>query len=105
MFQAASAAAVFFFLIPLAAAFRFLTVFAGAVARFPPFLAMANSSIECPSLSSAASHRGVAPLPAHVSPPGPRYFGGTDLPRIALTRPGRPAGRPRFDQACQNFLI
>ena len=57
---------------------------------------MANSSIECPSLSSAVSHRGVAPLPAHVSPPGPRYFGGTDLPRIALTRPGFPAGRPRF---------
>ena len=47
-------------------------------------------------LSSAVSHRGVAPLPAHVSPPGPRYFGGTDLPRIALTRPGFPAGRPRF---------
>src|SRR5215208_3427111 len=39
--------------------------------------AIKNSSDLWPSFLSAASHRGIAPLPAHVSPFGPRYFGAT----------------------------
>src|SRR5215216_467350 len=45
------------------------TVFAG--------FAIKNSSGLWPSFLSAASHFGIAPLPAHVSPFRPRYFGGT----------------------------
>jgi hypothetical protein len=41
----------------------------------------------------ATSQRGATPRPAHVSPFGPRYLGGTFLPRRALPRPG---GRPRL---------
>src|SRR5215813_2688569 len=33
-----------------------------------------------PPLIAATSQRGLAPRPAHVSPDGPRYFGGTFLP-------------------------
>src|SRR5215217_7874998 len=42
--------------------------------------AIKNSSGLWPSFLSAASHFGIAPLPAHVSPFGPRYFGATFTP-------------------------
>src|SRR5262245_10100744 len=54
-------------------------------------LSIAKSSILRPCLIRAASHRGLAPRPAQVSPPGPRYFGGTLRPFIAERRP--PAAR------------
>src|SRR5262245_8657131 len=38
-------------------------------------LSIANSSSLRPCWISAASHRGRAPRPAQVSPPGPRYLG------------------------------
>src|SRR5262245_11427963 len=53
-------------------------------------LSIAKSSILRPCLSRAASHRGRAPRPAQVSPPGPRYFGGTLRPFIAERRPHAP---------------
>src|SRR5262245_17267307 len=53
-------------------------------------LSIAKSSILRPCLSRAASHRGRAPRPAQVSPPGPRYFGGTLRPFIAERRPPPP---------------
>src|SRR5262249_15792895 len=37
-----------------------------------------------PPLIAATSQRGFSPRPAQVSPDGPRYFGGTFLPRNAL---------------------
>src|SRR5262245_58667361 len=54
-------------------------------------LSIAKSSILRPCLIRAASHRGLAPRPAQVSPLGPRYFGGTLRPFIAERRP--PAAR------------
>ena len=56
-------------------------------------LLMANSSILRPSFISAVSHRGRAPRPAQVSPPGPRYFGATFRPFIAERRPDEPQPR------------
>ena len=46
-----------------------------------------KSSIFFPRLIAATSQRGLAPRPAHVSPDGPRYFGGTFLPFNALPPP------------------
>ena len=48
-----------------------------------------------PLASSAASHSGKRPRPAHNSPLGPRYFGAT-LPRLRLLAgvAALPAGRP-----------
>src|SRR5262245_65170694 len=57
-------------------------------------LSIAKSSILRPCLSRAASHRGRAPRPAQVSPPGPRYFGGTLRPFIAERRPPRELAPP-----------
>jgi hypothetical protein len=55
---------------------------------FRPFpAAIKKSSSFFPSLIAATSHRGFAPRPAQVSPDGPRYFGGTFLPRNALPPP------------------
>jgi hypothetical protein len=51
---------------------RLAAVFAG--------FAIKNSSGLWPSFLSAASHFGMAPLPAQVSPFGPRYFGATFTP-------------------------
>src|SRR5215510_8032572 len=53
-------------------------------------LSIRKSSSFFPSLIAAASQRGLAPLPAQVSPDGLRYFGGTFLPFNVL-----PPGRPR----------
>src|SRR5262245_35194134 len=50
-------------------------------------LSIANSSSLRPCLISAASHRGRAPRPAQVSPPGPRYLGATLRPFSAEPRP------------------
>src|SRR5260221_11524660 len=50
-------------------------------------LSIANSSSLRPCLMRAESHRGRAPRPAHVSPPGPRYLGGTLRPFSAERRP------------------
>src|SRR5262249_35411493 len=61
-------------------------------------LSIANSSSLRPCLISAASHRGRAPRPAQVSPPGPRYLGATLRPFSAEPRPNTvretPAARP-----------
>src|SRR5215211_5641065 len=45
-------------------------------------LAIRNSSGFLPSFVRAVSHFGVAPLPAQVSPFGPRYFGATFMPYL-----------------------
>jgi len=50
-------------------------------------LSIAKSSSLRPCLMRAESHRGRAPRPAHVSPPGPRYLGGTLRPFSAERRP------------------
>ena len=55
---------------------------------------MRKSSSFLPSFNAAASHRGWAPRPAQVSPPGPRYFAGTLRPFIALVRRDEPARKP-----------
>ena len=47
-------------------------------------LSIRKSSSFFPPLIAATSQRGLAPRPAQVSPDGPRYFGGTFLPRNAL---------------------
>src|SRR5215468_525304 len=74
---------------------------ASATGRRPPYfffrralrpfrasaLSIANSSSLRPCLMRAESHRGRAPRPAHVSPPGPRYLGGTLRPFSAERRP------------------
>src|SRR5262249_16347103 len=61
-------------------------------------LSIANSSSLRPCLMRAVSHRGRAPRPAHVSPPGPRYLGATLRPFSAEPRPNTvreiPAARP-----------
>src|SRR5262245_50123086 len=64
--------------------------FAATRLRAAAALSIAKSSILRPCLSRAASHRGRAPRPAQVSPPGPRYFGGTFRPFIAERRPPPP---------------
>src|SRR3954467_1808213 len=53
---------------------------------FAPVLSIRKSWTFLPSLIAAASQRGFAPRPAHVSPPGPRYFGATFVP-LRLLRP------------------
>ena len=68
--------------------------FATVPLRTTASLLIANSSILRPSLMSAVSHRGRAPRPAQVSPPGPRNFGATLRPFIADRRPD-PQPRPR----------
>jgi len=55
--------------------------------RAPSALSIANSSSLRPCLTRADSQRGRAPRPAHVSPPGPRYLGGTLRPFSAERRP------------------
>src|SRR5262249_4792361 len=50
-------------------------------------LSIANSSSLRPCLMRAVSHRGRAPRPAQVSPPGPRYLGATLRPFSAERRP------------------
>jgi hypothetical protein len=55
---------------------------------------MRKSSSFLPSFNAAASHRGWAPRPAQVSPPGPRYFAGTLRPFIALVRRDELARKP-----------
>src|SRR5262249_47829723 len=55
--------------------------------RFLRPLSIKKSSSFFPPLIAATSHRGLAPRPAHVSPEGPRYFGGTFLPLNALPPP------------------
>src|SRR3954468_23859693 len=61
---------------------------AGRPFPFAADLSMANSSRFFPFLISAASQRGIAPRPAHVSDRffGLRYFGATFRPFILLTR-------------------
>src|SRR5262245_25883975 len=54
-------------------------------------LSIRKSSRPLPSLMAAAIQRGIAPLPAQVSPPGPRYLGATVVPLNALPRPRPPA--------------
>ena len=56
---------------------------------FRPFradLSIKKSSSLFPPLIAATSQRGLAPRPAHVSPEGLRYFGGTFFPFNALPR-------------------
>jgi hypothetical protein len=67
---------------------RFLTF------RADPLIKKSSSIF--PSLIAATSHRGLAPRPAQVSPEGLRYFGGTFMPLMALTRrlPRAPVPRP-----------
>jgi hypothetical protein len=48
-------------------------------------LSIKKSSSFLPPLIAATSQRGLAPRPAQVSPDGPRYFGGTLLPRNRTT--------------------
>src|SRR5262249_59073110 len=50
-------------------------------------LSIKKSSSFFPPLIAATSQRGLAPRPAHVSPDGPRYFGGTSFPFTAPPRP------------------
>src|SRR5262249_3073330 len=50
-------------------------------------LSIANSLSLRPCLMRAVSHRGRAPRPAQVSPPGPRYLGATLRPFSAERRP------------------
>jgi hypothetical protein len=64
--------------------FRFLRPFVRALARVAP--SIENSSILCPCFTRTVSHRGRAPLPAHVSPLGPRYFGATFRPLRLIRR-------------------
>src|SRR4051812_40656913 len=52
-------------------------------------LSIRKSSSFLPSLIAAVSHLGVAPRPAHVSPPAPRYFGATFFPFNLLPRATR----------------
>ena len=52
-------------------------------------LSIRKSSSFLPSLIAAVSHLGVAPRPAHVSPPAPRYFGATLFPFNLLPRTTR----------------
>src|SRR5262245_28740396 len=57
---------------------------------FRPFradLSIRKSSSFFPSLIAATSQRGLAPLPAQVSPDGLRYLGGTFLPLNGLPPP------------------
>src|SRR5215510_9270310 len=54
---------------------------------FLAVLSIRKSSSFFPPLIAATSHRGLAPRPAHVSPEGPRYFGGTFFPFNALPPP------------------
>jgi hypothetical protein len=49
-------------------------------------LAMRKSSAFAPDFIAARSQRGRAPRPAHVSPFGPRYFGGTLRPLSEVLR-------------------
>src|SRR5262249_38933323 len=56
-------------------------------------LSIKKSSRFLPSLTAWAIQRGIAPRPAQVSPPGPRYLGATFWPFIALL-PRRPRPRP-----------
>src|SRR5262249_55769747 len=57
-------------------------------------------------------HRGRAPRPAHVSPPGPRYLGGTLRPFSAERRPNparkvpaaRPLSAPRRERCLSSSL-
>jgi hypothetical protein len=56
--------------------------------RFFAVFSIAKSSNFFPSLIAATSHRGRAPLPAHVLPALSRYLGGTFLP--LNTDPPRP---------------
>jgi hypothetical protein len=95
------------FLVAILRPFFVTDFFAAAVAFLPRPDPIKNSSSERPSLRSAASHRGVAPRPAQVSPRGPRYFGATFMPRSALARSTRPVGRPgrlRPSPSCAIFL-
>src|SRR5215470_16271075 len=50
-------------------------------------LSIKKSSSFFPPLIAATSQRGLAPRPAHVSPDGPRYFGGTFFPFKTLPPP------------------
>src|SRR5262249_8020459 len=56
-------------------------------------LLIRKSSRFLPSLTAWAIQRGIAPRPAQVSPPGPRYLGATFWPFSALL-PRRPRPRP-----------
>ena len=62
---------------------RVVAFFAGVA------LSIRKSSSFLPSLIAAVSHLGVAPRPAHVSPPAPRYFGATFFPFNLLPRATR----------------
>jgi hypothetical protein len=71
-------------------------------------LAIKNSSGFLPSFVRAVSHFGVAPLPAQVSPFGPRYFGATFMPflgcdLVALARV-RPELHAPPSRRCNCFL-
>jgi len=55
--------------------------------RFRADLSIKKSSSFFPPLIAATSQRGLAPRPAHVSPEGLRYFGGTFFPFNALPLP------------------
>src|SRR5262245_34025377 len=64
---------------------------------FRPFradLLIRKSSSFLPRFIAATSQRGLAPRPAHVSPDGPRYFGGTFLPFKTLLPPRATTLRP-----------
>src|SRR4051812_24956475 len=51
-------------------------------ADFPFFLPIRKSSRFLPPLIASRIHTGGIPRPAHVSPPGPRYFGAIFRPSI-----------------------
>ena len=68
-------------------------------------LLIANSSIFRPRLSSAVSHRGLAPRPAHVSPSGPRYFGATFIPLREDRMPPLLGALPRNELSFSNFEL
>src|SRR5262245_56457552 len=59
-------------------------------------LSIRKSSSFFPRLIAATSQRGLAPRPAHVSPAGLRYFGGTFLP----LNPHSPDDALNFGAAC-----
>ena len=59
-----------------------------------------NSSRLRPCFISAVSHFGVAPLPAQVSPSGPRYFGATFIPFRGWDLPARPRADPETPRRC-----
>ena len=70
--------------VPPHVTFFFLRTFVAFFADVVAALSIKKSSSLPPSLIAATIHRGFAPRPAHNSPLGPRYFGATFFPFMAL---------------------